>query len=392
MVAPPMGNRQSFTLGWIFMTKHCLLVLAFCISGSVPESLCAQDVTSYARGLAAAKQLVRSKSRCDELEVSPDQLAKIVDFLNSEEVRKAPRKNPLQVLGARADFAAEDFGFVEANAGQVLVDDLVATKLAQILYPAQLDKMRIDFIKKHTRFPLGAFDLRCLVQLGMPDNEIEELVPRVKHPSVQILGKMREVRAKTIAALLADFPDKSTDKFVRCFGREYLPSSLEEFHESAIGICTEDRGTALLDSFLSLVLAKDIAPIAAEEFSAINKAISELTFKHGDPQFDYEKAGFEAAFTLLTPSQRLAASHKVHLMLLESDLKIIVRPELARYLELPAELLPVLRTASAEKQENLDSMRLEMETVVFRETYNTLSRDSKILIRQLYNSVWCELK
>jgi len=141
-----------------------------------------------------------------------------------------------------------------------------------------------------------------------------------------------------------------------------------------------------------VVFKKEIASIAPKQLAEIAKVLSELTLKRADPQFDFENEGFRAALTILTSTQRIAAARRVHLVLLESDLKVIVRADIARFLELPAQMLLTIRPECEKKQEELDAMRFEAEVEVFRQAYSTLPKDSQRRLKRLYNNVWCELK
>ena len=368
---------MSKLLGWF-------VIVAF---AAVPSQLLAQnedDLVSNVQGIEALQELVGSQKLQVEIEVSPDQLRKLKQVLNSEEVKKAPRGFARFGI-VFPDNVSEDKDFGSITSNDRNVDSIVATEMANILHPSQMDAIRLRFLQEKLLYPSLALRSRRLAQIGLRRSQIDALLPRVTVKVKEIEQECHDVRRRSVATLLSSFPDESKKQFVKAFGTTYVPSSVvrDAFDASSIGIFKEDRGLSPLSQFAAL------APSARLELLKISDRLSkEAEFKG----VDQRQAVREAVSELISPAQYNATFEAMHLRRLEYDLRCILEPDVLRFLKLPNNLVAETQKECDRLQGEIDELRLRMEVPMFKSLVRDSPKDTRDRLKQFYHKVWCELE
>lgn len=372
------------------MSKLLCFVVVVALA-AVSSSLRAQDeddIVSHAQGFEALKKLVGNQDFRTDIEISPEQLGKLKQLLNSEKVKKAPRgfarfgivfPDNLSEDNVSED---KDFGsFTSFTSSEENVDSIVATEIAKILHPSQIEAIRVRFLQKKLPFPSHALHSDRLAQIGLQRSEIDALLPRVRVLAKKIQKDCYDARRRSVATLLSSFPDESKTQFVKAFGTAYVPSSLVRgtFDASSIGIFKEDRGLSPLYQF----------PNARSEMRRIARRLRK---ESGFQNVDQREAVKEAVSELISPAQYNATFETMHLRRLEYDLRCILEPNVLRFLEIPNNLVAEIRKECDRLQGEIDELQMKLEVPMFKTLVLDSPKDTQDRLKQFYNGVWCELE
>lgn len=372
---------------------RCALLIAFvAIAGSSWELLAQgpadnDGLVSNAVGLLAIQRIVSDHSLQQALEISPSQLVELRSLLESEKVQSSPK----QGFFDRSVFPHFPDSIIERQAYGVVVtfeesvDGLVAKEAPKILHPQQVEGLRVSYLRERLRFPSVALSSPYLAQLGLKRSQIEDVTLRFIAPSKRVEEECIKVRSRAIATLLSFLPEKSADRFSKCFGSKYVPAarSKESFDVSSVGVFEVDREF------------RPLSVLAFEELGLHQKAMEEtdrIRRASFGRNIDIHEEVKEALQALASPTQYKAVFESLHLGELEHDLRCITQPRVLQFLEIPPNLLEKTRSECERLQQEIDSVRLELEVPILESVYGELPQNTREKLSWMYDGVWCELE
>ena len=353
--------------------------LALMASVSFVRLALGEDIVSRATGLEGVRQLILDKERSFDVEVSPTQVSRLEELLNSETVRLAVRKANGQGFG---DQRAASSAIREA-------DKVVIAKLNEVLEASQIRAMRVLYLQRKFRTAYDVLQSELMHQIGANEVDVQRASTKVKSQFEVFEKEYCDLVTKNATKIMLSLPEPARGKLSQLFGNEVFRgvNSADKPSVAFASVFASDSGVPLLSTLRHIVLPK-ACELTDDQHAQLEQVRLVGWTKRSEGASAVNQFVDAELERILPKDQLIAVVQYLHSFLLRKDFLTLVRPEILKSLDLAPELESELKAAVAEIAKETDLFRKANERELFILAVSQLPPAQQEVLVPLFEGVW----
>lgn len=353
----------------------CVFVLAIVLSKSSNAQY--DDILSYAVGYKGLSLIVQNSKFHSQFSIREDQIGKLKIILEDK-----------AILGKFNKSGAVVNGRIDRNGRTRILDEFVRDRAPEILDKAQLEAIRLYFLKEQFPMPSNAWSFSALRQFDFNEAEVL-LISNVTEP---LITDMVAVRTRQVGEALKEvmprFTDSQKQRIANLAGSKvasgFSPKS------RSIDELQIDRDSQpvrqMYRSFL-LPLPKQLR-ITEEKIEQINRLAGKFEVKSvGRGHLDLDVG--EELSKILSEEQRLEIIRQIHWASINKDVRWLSKPEVLAFVKVgedfDLEAFIALLTRSQEKIMGTETL---MQKRIFYDGLKAVPPPKRKQMEELLINVW----